>query len=240
MSISCTVSTCSNVFKSSNNTSFRLQNYMRVAEVWLDEYRDNYYADKPQLRGQPLYGDISDQLRFRREKCPKSFKWFMEEIAFDTLQQFPPPVPNRIWGEVYMIIYLFSLTHLYINTFHAAVMSRRQVKNVTKCPKTSTFWNLVTIVDHHEKYIQISTNMTSIDLDICVILRILSNKTIMVWMVKPMTACKVWISRCVSLLNTGSMQRMWLNVHVYIICHIATKYKLVCRYRGMVQTLNSF
>ena len=31
------------------------------------------------------------------------------------------------------------------NTYHAAGECRRQVKNVTKCVKMSTFWNFMTI-----------------------------------------------------------------------------------------------
>lgn len=75
------------------------QNYMRVAEVWLDEYKDSFYATKPLLEGKPC-GNISEQVEYRRQNCPKSFKWFMEEIAFDNLQEYPPPAKNKIWGEV--------------------------------------------------------------------------------------------------------------------------------------------
>eukprot|EP00057_Strongylocentrotus_purpuratus_P003243 XP_003726244.1 PREDICTED: N-acetylgalactosaminyltransferase 7 [Strongylocentrotus purpuratus] len=74
-------------------------NYMRVAEVWLDEYKDSFYATKPLLEGKPC-GNISEQVEYRKQNCPKSFKWFMEEIAFDNLQEYPPPAKNKIWGEI--------------------------------------------------------------------------------------------------------------------------------------------
>lgn len=72
---------------------------MRVAEVWLDEFKEFFYTSRPDLRGKP-YGDIGEQIRFRKHHCPKSFKWFMEEVAFDSLEKFPPPQPNQAWGEV--------------------------------------------------------------------------------------------------------------------------------------------
>ncbi|XP_054758573.2 N-acetylgalactosaminyltransferase 7-like [Lytechinus pictus] len=74
-------------------------NYMRVAEVWMDDFKEYFYTARPDLRGKP-YGDIGEQIRFRRHNCPKSFKWFMEEIAFDSLEKFPPPPPNKGWGEI--------------------------------------------------------------------------------------------------------------------------------------------
>lgn len=87
------------------------QNYMRVAEVWLDEYKDSFYATKPLLEGKPC-GNISEQVEYRRQNCPKSFKWFMEEIAFDNLQEYPPPAKNKIWGEV--CLYLNRFWDVYI------------------------------------------------------------------------------------------------------------------------------
>ncbi|XP_072163061.1 N-acetylgalactosaminyltransferase 7-like [Diadema setosum] len=74
-------------------------NYMRVAEVWLDEYKDFFYATKPQLEGKSC-GNLSEQVAFRRDHCQRSFSWFMEEVAFDTLEEYPPPAKNKIWGEV--------------------------------------------------------------------------------------------------------------------------------------------
>ena len=64
-----------------------------------------------------------------------------------------------------------------LNTYHAAGVNRRQVKTFTKVSNMPTFWNLVTIIwNHHEKCIQISTNMPGICLEICEIPRIVRNK----------------------------------------------------------------
>ncbi|XP_033116252.1 N-acetylgalactosaminyltransferase 7-like [Anneissia japonica] len=78
-------------------------NYIRVAEVWLDEYKEYFYSIKPDLRGKP-HGDISAQVKYRRDNCPYSFKWFMEEIAYDLIEHYPPPPLNIAWGEVRAVI----------------------------------------------------------------------------------------------------------------------------------------
>lgn len=41
-----------------------VQNYVRVVEVWWDEYKDYFYASRPETLTL-AYGDISDLKRFR-------------------------------------------------------------------------------------------------------------------------------------------------------------------------------
>ena len=66
-----------------------------------------------------------------------------------------------------------------INTFHAAGVSRRQVKMFTKVLKNVNILEFGDYIwNHHDKCIQISTNMPGICLEIYEISRILRNKTI--------------------------------------------------------------
>ena len=58
-------------------------------------------------------------------------------------------------------------------------------KNVNILEFGDYIWN------HHEKCIEISTNMPGIGLEICEISRIFKQQNDFVWMVKPMAACKV-------------------------------------------------
>lgn len=76
-----------------------LQNYVRVVEVWWDEYKDYFYASRPESKALP-YGDISELKKFREDHNCKSFKWFMEEIAYDITAHYPLPPRNVEWGEV--------------------------------------------------------------------------------------------------------------------------------------------
>ena len=41
-----------------------VQNYVRVVEVWWDEYKDYFYASRPETLTL-AYGDISELKRFR-------------------------------------------------------------------------------------------------------------------------------------------------------------------------------
>uniref|UniRef100_A0A665W9Q7 Polypeptide N-acetylgalactosaminyltransferase n=1 Tax=Echeneis naucrates TaxID=173247 RepID=A0A665W9Q7_ECHNA len=76
-----------------------LKNYVRVVEVWWDEYKDYFYASRPETLTL-AYGDISELKRFREDHRCKSFKWFMEEIAYDIPQHYPLPPKNVEWGEI--------------------------------------------------------------------------------------------------------------------------------------------
>ena len=82
---------------------------MRVVEVWLDdEFKEYFYTREPSVRGYPV-GDLSKQLKFKKDHKCKSFKWFMDNIAYEVYDKFPVLPPNKAWGEVrsfYIIIQL--------------------------------------------------------------------------------------------------------------------------------------
>ena len=72
---------------------------MRLAEVWMDEYKEYYYIREPQIRRLDI-GDISAQKAIRDKLQCKPFKYFMEKVAYDLVKKFPLPPKNKVWGEV--------------------------------------------------------------------------------------------------------------------------------------------
>nr|XP_006811174.1 PREDICTED: polypeptide N-acetylgalactosaminyltransferase 13-like [Saccoglossus kowalevskii] len=70
-------------------------NSIRVAEVWMDDYKRFFYATRPDAQGK-TYGDLSERLKLKsRLKC-KDFKWYLDNVYPEL------SVPNEnayAWGE---------------------------------------------------------------------------------------------------------------------------------------------
>lgn len=54
-------------------------NSMRLAEVWMDDYKERFYETRPELRGKP-FGDISNRLDLRKKLNCHSFQWFLDNV----------------------------------------------------------------------------------------------------------------------------------------------------------------
>nr|XP_009296677.3 polypeptide N-acetylgalactosaminyltransferase 10-like [Danio rerio] len=76
------------------------RNLKRVAEVWMDEYAEFLYQRRPEYRHLSS-GDVSQQKELRSRLHCRSFRWFMEEVAWDLPKHYPPvEPPAAAWGEL--------------------------------------------------------------------------------------------------------------------------------------------
>ena len=57
----------------------------------MDEYKEWLYDKKPELKNVDP-GDISDRLALRKRLKCKSFKWYMENVANDTVRSIYEPL----------------------------------------------------------------------------------------------------------------------------------------------------
>ncbi|KAL4002808.1 Glycosyl transferase 2 family protein [Acanthocheilonema viteae] len=63
------------------------RNAARAANVWLDEYIEQFYAVRPNLRGIDI-GDISEMKALRQKLHCRSFSWYLQNI-------YPELLPNN-------------------------------------------------------------------------------------------------------------------------------------------------
>ncbi|KFD59068.1 hypothetical protein M514_00231 [Trichuris suis] len=76
---------------------FLSRNYKRVAEVWMDEFKEYLYQRNPRMR-QADAGDLSKQLAIRKKLKCKSFKWFMTNVMFDQEKYYPAYEPPSLYA----------------------------------------------------------------------------------------------------------------------------------------------
>ncbi|XP_017854532.2 N-acetylgalactosaminyltransferase 4-like [Drosophila busckii] len=91
---------------SPRNYSFVNRNHKRVAEVWMDEYKEYIYKRDPINYESIDIGDLSRQRAVRERLHCKSFDWYMKEVAPDFLLKFPPvEPPSYAWGAIQNLHY---------------------------------------------------------------------------------------------------------------------------------------
>ncbi|KAK7479302.1 hypothetical protein BaRGS_00029472 [Batillaria attramentaria] len=71
-------------------------NSMRLAEVWMDEYKRLFYMHRRDLLGQD-YGDITERVELRKRLKCHSFKWYLDNVY---PEKFVPDENVHAWGMV--------------------------------------------------------------------------------------------------------------------------------------------
>lgn len=84
------------------------KNFNRLAEVWMDEYKELYYNKKPQARNME-YGDISKRVELRKRLGCKSFKWYIENVYPDVqMPELNPPASGEVRNIFIVLFFLNS------------------------------------------------------------------------------------------------------------------------------------
>ncbi|KAH8302853.1 hypothetical protein KR044_011324 [Drosophila immigrans] len=118
------------------------KNYKRVAEVWMDEYKHYLYSNADGIYDRIDAGDLTAQKAIRTKLKCKSFKWFIEEVAFDLMKTYPPVDPpayasgaiQNIGDPELCIDTLGRRRHNRMGIYHCA-------SNLVK-PQKSQYWVL--------------------------------------------------------------------------------------------------
>lgn len=71
-------------------------NSVRLAEVWMDDYKRLFYMKRPKLK-EADYGDISERVALRKRLQCKSFKWYLDNVY---PEKFVIDEDIRAWGAV--------------------------------------------------------------------------------------------------------------------------------------------
>ena len=78
-------------YKWRSNVNVVVRNSVRLAEVWLDDYKKYYYNRIGNSLGE--FGDISSRIKLRENLGCKSFKWYLDTIFPELF------IPGRVFQE---------------------------------------------------------------------------------------------------------------------------------------------
>ncbi|CAM4986942.1 unnamed protein product [Rotaria socialis] len=74
-------------------------NHLRVAEIWMGDYK-KYYLHRHPNHIQLDMGDTSEYKALRQRLNCSSFKWFLDNVAYEMAEKYPLPPANLVWGEM--------------------------------------------------------------------------------------------------------------------------------------------
>uniref|UniRef100_A0A182W887 Ricin B lectin domain-containing protein n=1 Tax=Anopheles minimus TaxID=112268 RepID=A0A182W887_9DIPT len=81
-------------FPNSRKYDFITRNHKRVAEIWMDEYKQYIYDRDPERYAKADAGDMSKMKAIRAKLNCKPFKWFLQEVAPEIIEMYPPVEPE--------------------------------------------------------------------------------------------------------------------------------------------------
>lgn len=73
---------------------FVAHNFKRIAEVWLDDYKEYLYRNEPQRYTRIDAGDLTREKLIRKNLNCKPFQYFLEYVMPDMLERYPAEDPG--------------------------------------------------------------------------------------------------------------------------------------------------
>ena len=81
---------------------FSARNLKRVAEVWMDEYKEALFESNREVYDKIDPDDLTKALEFKKSLNCKPFKYFVDVIAPDLVEKWPPfELPKFAFGAIY-------------------------------------------------------------------------------------------------------------------------------------------
>ena len=78
-----------NEWRKKPGVDFVAHNFKRIAEVWLDEYKEYLYKGDPQRYARVDAGDLTREKLIRKNLNCKPFQYYLEFVAPDMLERYP-------------------------------------------------------------------------------------------------------------------------------------------------------
>lgn len=84
-------------YGSPGGTDTMAHNSLRLAHVWMDQYKEQYLSLRPDLVGRS-FGDVSERVALRKRLQCRSFQWFLQNIypEMSSSQNHKNQVNNRV------------------------------------------------------------------------------------------------------------------------------------------------
>lgn len=118
----------------------------------MDEYKEYLYERRPERYANIDAGDLSKQKAIREKLKCKSFKWYMEKVAYDLVKKYPPVEPPDFASGVVMSLGSPKMCIDSMNNGEHGEIGLFSCSDNLKRPQGNQFWSLSWRKDIRQKF----------------------------------------------------------------------------------------